>query len=208
MDVAIYTRVSTEKQDASAPSQLAACKRFCAAQGWNVRESFSEQASGGDSPFQRPELMRAMATQLPVVVFSQSRIARDERHFYALVNDAHFVNIEDGPKRVEPGLLVGVRASMDAEYKRQCSRRSTAQWERMRSEGKRAGRASTGYKMKNGVERRDGSKLLSTLAQLTDAGLSRAAIAAALEDAGFVNGKGRRFGGTQIVRMQAKMVAS
>jgi site-specific DNA recombinase len=86
---AIYVRVSTTRQaerDLSLPDQIAQCRAWCEAKGWQVAEVFSEPGASAlddDRPVFQELIFKATRPEQPfdhVVVHSLSRFSRDSLH--------------------------------------------------------------------------------------------------------------------------------
>jgi site-specific DNA recombinase len=83
MDALIYTRVSTDQQEANTSllTQLEACQRYCAERGYAVVGIFQDSASG--ATLDRPG-MDALRERLPdaevVVAYAVDRLSRDQNH--------------------------------------------------------------------------------------------------------------------------------
>ena len=88
MRVAIYCRVSTDKQELE--QQIAACRRFCEYKGFEIAAIYSETISGIKA--RRPEYQKVV-TKLHrmeydgVVVFRLDRLGRNSRELSTLVED-------------------------------------------------------------------------------------------------------------------------
>ncbi len=93
MRAAIYCRVSTEKQGeegASLETQEAACKRYCADEGWEIAGLYSEQYTG--SKRERPELSKLRVAVRSrevnvVVVYAVDRLSRNQTDTTILVDE-------------------------------------------------------------------------------------------------------------------------
>ena len=86
MRVAIYARMSTDKQSADSPAdQIARCREFANSRGWEVGEEliFTDEGISGASIAGRPALracLGAVARFDFLLCWEFSRIARDEGH--------------------------------------------------------------------------------------------------------------------------------
>lgn len=92
----LYLRVSTDRQAESGlgiEAQEAACRAFCARQGWDVASVHVDAGLSGTLPIgERPGLAAAAAAvrALPgaaFVVYSLSRLARSQRQTWELLDD-------------------------------------------------------------------------------------------------------------------------
>lgn len=100
MKTAIYTRVSTDKQEkdgTSLQTQLEACQKYCAENGLEVTHEFGETYSG--LYLERPKLteLRELATTKSidtVVAYCFDRFSRDPVHFIILEEEFQKAGVE------------------------------------------------------------------------------------------------------------------
>lgn len=100
---AIYVRVSTVRQaerDLSLPDQIAQCRAYCDARGWQVVEVFSEPGASAlddDRPAFQELIYKATRIERPfdfVVVHSLSRFSRDSLHSELYVRQLRKADVE------------------------------------------------------------------------------------------------------------------
>lgn len=103
MKVIAYTRVSTSEQGKSGlglEAQIDSIKRFCAANGLELVQSYEEVISGKYFLSERPVLQAAFkqAERLgaTVIVSKLDRLSRSVEMIAGLMNRANFVTAEDG----------------------------------------------------------------------------------------------------------------
>jgi DNA invertase Pin-like site-specific DNA recombinase len=109
-----YYRVSTQQQGKSGlgmEAQVEACKRFCAAHGFEVIQDFTEieTAKGIDALERRPQLATALTIakrlKCPVIVAKLDRLSRDVAFIAGLMaQKVSFIVAELGPD-VDPFML-------------------------------------------------------------------------------------------------------
>jgi len=148
MKVAIYSRVSTDKQDST--MQLEELRAYCQRRQWEIASEYSDTMTG--SKESRPALNRLLGDAKrrkfdAVLVYRYDRFARSLRQ---LVNalaefDAlgiHFVSLHEGVDTSTPNgrLVFGIFASI-AEFERELIRsRVRSGLAAARAKGKRLGR--------------------------------------------------------------------
>jgi DNA invertase Pin-like site-specific DNA recombinase len=97
MKVAIYCRVSTEKQELE--NQIEICKKYCEIKGWEIFDIYADVISGKKES--RPEFNRLLKDMRDykfgaVVVSKLDRLARSLKHLLNLVEEfnskgVHFI---------------------------------------------------------------------------------------------------------------------
>ncbi len=88
MNVVGYMRVSTGSQERSGlglEAQRDYIEAAAKAEGWGVVEWYVEAISGSVAPEERPELSKAVASGLPIVVAKLDRLGRDVEHIASLI---------------------------------------------------------------------------------------------------------------------------
>lgn len=110
---AIYTRVSTEKQESnySLATQEEACRQYCAERGYEVVATFTDVYSGGVYR-ERPqltrlrELVRAGGVDV-VVAYCVDRLSRNQAHLYILFEEFtdHGCRVEFVTERFEDNAM-------------------------------------------------------------------------------------------------------
>lgn len=88
MKVAIYVRVSTNKQDLK--NQVAYCKKHCEIKNWEVHDIYSDIISGTKDS--RPEFNRLLSDMRKykfsaIVVSKLDRLARSLQHLLSLIDE-------------------------------------------------------------------------------------------------------------------------
>lgn len=150
---AIYTRVSTNKQEegASLRVQVEACQLYCEEHDLLVTGQFQDIQSGLDSS--RPqymavvELARAKGID-KLVVWRLDRLGRDSAEYFPLLKEFRQLGV-DVVSVTQPGqseFMMGMMGIMAEEESRQLSVRVTAAKQRRAKEGKWGGVAPFGYK--------------------------------------------------------------
>ena len=153
MKVAIYSRVSTTKQDYE--NQLLQLREYCQKQGWEIYEEYSEVISGKEA--ERPEFKRMLddATKRKfdiVLVWALDRFTREgtekvwkymsqlESYKVKFVsyNEPYF-NTENEMVR---GILLSVMGALAKQERLKISERTKAGLDVARKKGKRLGRPS------------------------------------------------------------------
>jgi site-specific DNA recombinase len=130
MRVAIYARYSTDRQnEASARDQIDRCRRHATERGWDVRETYSDEARRGtdaDRPGFAALRQAVEAGRVDVVlVESLDRLSRTTSEAMGLIERFAFrgvgvIGIADGVDTTQRGgtLIAGIRATLAAEYLR------------------------------------------------------------------------------------------
>ncbi len=127
MLVAVYARHSTEKQDTSTADQIARCHAYCAAKGYVVVDTYTDEALSGATLANRrgiTKLMRAVTrtetrTDVERIVTEDlSRISRDQSDIAALYKKLSFLGIalETVSEGVISELHIGLKGTMNALY--------------------------------------------------------------------------------------------
>lgn len=140
---AIYTRVSTDKQQdgASLGVQLEACRDYCKSRGLVVVEEFKDVLSGlkVDRPAYREAVALAKSKGVDkLVVWRLDRLGRDEAEYMTQLRDLRRLGV-DVVSVTQPGesvLLQNMLVVLAGEESRQLSIRITASKRRRSSEGK------------------------------------------------------------------------
>src|SRR5688500_204201 len=98
MRAAIYARMSTENQNERSPDdQVADCRAFAAEHGWSTSDElvFIDRAISGATAarpaYQRMRTALAARAFDVLLAFDGSRIARNERDFFELLDDLQAV---------------------------------------------------------------------------------------------------------------------
>jgi DNA invertase Pin-like site-specific DNA recombinase len=129
MRVAIYSRVSTNEQNAS--MQVQELRVHCERRGWTIAEEFTDSVSG--SKESRPGLNRLLADAKRrkfdvVLVYRYDRFARSLRQLVNALTEfdalgIHFVSLHEGVDTSTPNgrLVFGIFASI-AEFERELIR--------------------------------------------------------------------------------------
>jgi DNA invertase Pin-like site-specific DNA recombinase len=182
MRAAIYSRVSTQKQDAE--NQAAQLKSLAQARGWQLVLEFTDVVSGGSKACEREQLTAAFAAakagQFDVLMFwSLDRLTREgtlETLQYLKELKAsgvdYFSHEEQYLDSTRPfnDSIISLRADMAREEKRAVSRRTKAGLENLKAQGVKLGRPAKAH---------DASQL-AQVASLRTAGQSLRQIARAL----------------------------
>lgn len=88
MKVAVYVRVSTDKQDLN--NQVELCKKHCQIKGWEIHDIYPDVISGSKSS--RPEFNRMLQDMRDykfkaIVVTKLDRLARSLQHLLSLIDE-------------------------------------------------------------------------------------------------------------------------
>ena len=152
-NAAIYTRVSTDKQQdgASLDTQLEACRRYCEANGLVVLEEFRDVLSGLKSD--RPQYVQAVAMAKSkaikkLVVWRMDRLGRDAAEYIPLLRDLGQLGV-DVVSATEPSqseFMQRLTVIMAEEESRRTSIRVMANKQHRAKEGKWGSRPPIGYR--------------------------------------------------------------
>lgn len=123
MQVAIYARHSSDKQENSTRDQLARCQAFCLARGYEVVATYSDEALSGASMANRPGLRRLVEAALDgefsrIVTEDLSRISRDQSDPALFYKKLMFLGID--LETIAEGeiteLHIGLKGTMNALF--------------------------------------------------------------------------------------------
>ena len=160
MKIAIYTRVSTEKQDYE--NQLLQLREFAKNKGWEIVQEYAETISGKES--QRPEFQKMFAEASKkkfdaIVVWALDRFTREgtERvwHYISLLNSysVKFISYSEPHFNTENELvrdiLLSVMGALAKQERLRLSARTKAGLERARLQGKKIGKPKMNKKVIN-----------------------------------------------------------
>ncbi len=164
MNIAIYTRVSTEKQEYE--NQLLQLREFAKKKSWKVYKEYSETISGKES--QRPEFLKMMkeASQKKfdaIVVWALDRFTREgtERvwHYISLLNsyDVKFISYSEPHFNTDNELvrdvLLSIMGALAKQERLRLSARTKAGLERARLQGKKIGKPIASNKTKEWIRK-------------------------------------------------------
>ena len=151
MNVAIYTRVSTEKQDYD--NQLYQLREFCKKQGWVIYNEYAETISGKEA--ERPKFKELMDDASKhkfdtILVWALDRFTREGTakvwYYFSLLNNwkVQFISYEEPYLRTDNELardiLISVMGALAKQERIRISERTKAGLERVRQQGKKLGR--------------------------------------------------------------------
>jgi putative DNA-invertase from lambdoid prophage Rac len=151
MNVASYSRVSTDHREQKPDAQVEELRRYCSARGWGVAHEIIDHGFSGGSD-QRPGLQQVMALvrarQVDIVVVTKlDRLARSLKHLVGLLDEfsalgVMFVSLGDAIDLTTPsGRLMLHIVGAFAEFERSLVRdRTLAGLAQARSKGIRLGR--------------------------------------------------------------------
>jgi site-specific DNA recombinase len=198
-EAVIYLRVSTQEQADSGlglANQLARARAYCAAQGWSVRDVYTD-AGVSARTLDRPALRDAIAALAPgrvLLALTLSRLTRTARDLDVLTEQVAatggaWETVEERfETRTATGRamlrIVAVLAQLERE---QTAERIVAALDVKRAKGERLGTTPLGYRtLEDGsvVEDEEGQLTVEIARQLRDSGLSYRAIARRLQELG------------------------
>jgi DNA invertase Pin-like site-specific DNA recombinase len=217
-----YLRVSTQKQGQSGlglDAQKAAIARFCAAEGYDVTQTFVEveTAKGADALDRRPQLKsalnRAAAYKCPVVVAKLDRLSRDVAFISGLMAKGVPFIVTEIPN-ADPFML-HVYAAVAEQERLKISERTKVALAAAKARGVKLGNPRPGPMAESvwqaGVEAgrinadARAQQLSEILAEF--AGQSANATAKALNDRGLPTARGGQWTATAVIRVRARLEA-
>jgi DNA invertase Pin-like site-specific DNA recombinase len=154
MRVCIYVRVSKEELGLQEPeNQLGPLREYCMNRGWDVRDTFIDRASGGNS--NRPEFQKMLGRvrqsfYSAVVVWALDRFSREGMsNTLSYIKQMKQYNCGlisyqepwlDTTQQGVGELLLAIMSWVAAEEKKRISERTKAGLDRLRSKGVKLGR--------------------------------------------------------------------
>jgi DNA invertase Pin-like site-specific DNA recombinase len=202
-----YVRTSTARQNLGLDAQLAAITRFAEAEGFEIKQAFAEQESGGDD--HRPELDRALAAakklKAPVMVAKLDRLSRDVHFVSGLMKHrVPFVVTELG-LNVEPFML-HLYAALAEKERKLIGERTKAALAAAKAKGTKLG-GRRAKSLETREEARDRAEALrSTFTEL--AHLSANALAGELNRRGVATPTGKPWSPVTVIRVRKRLVAT
>jgi len=153
MKVAMYTRVSTDKQDYK--NQLIQLRNFCQNQGWEIYKEYSETISGKES--QRPKFKELLEDASKkkfdsILVWSLDRFTREGTskvwQYFSLLQsyNIQFISFQEPYLRTDNELardiLISVMGALAKQERIRLSERTKAGLQRVKEQGTKLGRPS------------------------------------------------------------------
>jgi DNA invertase Pin-like site-specific DNA recombinase len=217
-----YVRVSTVGQHQSGlgeDAQRMAVASYVRNKGGEVLQEVQETQSGRKGLADRPELARALAlckkTGAALVIGKLDRLARDVRHFLALIDDSgvdiRFADMPDVCPRTDEGRMMLVNMANYAEFEaRRIGTRTRAALAAAKARGTQLGAAGPANLRPN-IEARQAAaeqfaeKLRGQFEGFRRRGLSQRKMVAELNAVGIKTARGRDWQLAQVQRVLARL---
>ncbi len=220
-----YIRVSTQKQGQSGlglEGQKAAIERFCAAEGYELAQTFTEieTAKGADALERRPQLKSAMKRasvyRCPIVVAKLDRLSRDVAFISGLMSQRVPFIVTEIPN-ADPFML-HIYAAVAEQERTKISERTKAALAAAKARGVKLGnphgppKPFTAEIQRQGIEalRRNADARAQQLSEILSefAGQSANATAKALNDRGLPSARGGKWTARSVIDVRARLGGS
>lgn len=216
-----YVRVSTAGQHQSGlgeDAQRVAVANYVRSKGGEIVREVQETQSGRKGLADRPELARAMAlcklTGAALVIGKLDRLARDVRHFLALIDDSgvdiRFADMPDVCPHTDEGRMMLVNLANFAEFEaRRISTRTKAALAAAQARGVELGKAGA-KNLRPNIEARQAAadqfaeKLRGQFEGFRVRGLSQRQIVAELNMVGIRTARGKEWSLVQVQRLKTR----
>ncbi|MGC4003681.1 MAG: recombinase family protein [Pirellulales bacterium] len=220
-----YVRVSTTGQHQSGlgeDAQRVAVANYVRSKGGEMVQEVQETQSGRKGLADRPELARALAlckkTGAALVIGKLDRLARDVRHFLALIDDSgvdiRLADVPDVCPRTDEGRMMLVNLANFAEFEaRRIGTRTKAALAAAKARGVQLGKTGPANLRPN-IEARQAAadqfaeKLRRLFEGFRARGLSQRAMAAELNGLGIKTPRGGVWQVAQVQRVIARLVGA